>query len=113
MGSPMICGLQREQARGDRAHQERRLGMHRHRGARINCVYPGMIDGRMLSTILQDRCGGAAYRRRSRRSSTAFRRAGSSWRRGRLDRRLSSLPTRPVLCLRLSFYTVDGGRTAA
>ena len=62
-------------------------------GVRVNCVCPGLIDSRMLSTILQGRNPGNG-RRRTRRSSTGFRRGGSdrhpksppSWR--------SSPPTR-------------------
>ena len=56
-------------------------------GVRVNCVCPGMIDSRMLSTILQGRTE-AIRRLPTTRSSTGFRRGGS-------DRPRRSPPSSP------------------
>ena len=89
-------GLQRQQARGDRADQERRLGMHRHRRARqLRLPRPD----RQPDAERDHRRAAIPATRRSptTRSSTGFRRAGSdrpprsppSWR--------SSPPTRQAM----------------
>ena len=79
-------------------------------GVRVNCVCPGLIDSRMLSTILQGRARqrAAAEGQDRRPDSGAPARPGL---RSRLHRGVPRL-RRCELRLGLA-YTVDGGRTAA
>src|SRR4029079_4211772 len=80
-------------------------------GVRVNCVCPGMIDSRMLSTIIQGRSGGNApppmeklvERIPPRRLGQASE-VASIW---------PSLAADEASDVSGSPYTVDGGRTAA
>jgi NAD(P)-dependent dehydrogenase (short-subunit alcohol dehydrogenase family) len=72
-------------------------------GVRVNCVCPGLIDSRMMSTILQGRSGGNApppNDRIVRADSRAPARSGLG---GRLDRRIPRF-RRSELRLRLHLY---------
>ena len=80
-------------------------------GVRVNCVCPGMIDSRMLSTILQGRSGGNAPppvekivdRIPARRLGLATEVASV----------VAFLASDEASYVSGSAYTVDGGRTAA
>jgi NAD(P)-dependent dehydrogenase (short-subunit alcohol dehydrogenase family) len=80
-------------------------------GVRVNCVCPGMIDSRMLSTILQGRSGGNAPppvekivdRIPARRLGLATEVASI----------VAFLASDEASYVSGSAYTVDGGRTAA
>ncbi|QOZ25674.1 SDR family NAD(P)-dependent oxidoreductase [Bradyrhizobium sp. CCBAU 51753] len=80
-------------------------------GVRVNCVCPGMIDSRMLSTILQGRAGGNAPppvekivdRIPARRLGLATEVASI----------VAFLASDEASYVTGSAYTVDGGRTAA
>jgi NAD(P)-dependent dehydrogenase (short-subunit alcohol dehydrogenase family) len=80
-------------------------------GVRVNCVCPGMIDSRMLSTILQGRSGGNAPppvekivdRIPARRLGLASEVASI----------VAFLASDEASYVSGSAYTVDGGRTAA
>ncbi|MCC8942336.1 SDR family oxidoreductase [Bradyrhizobium sp. Arg68] len=80
-------------------------------GVRVNCVCPGMIDSRMLSTILQGRSGGNAPppvekivdRIPARRLGLATEVASI----------VAFLASDEASYVTGSAYTVDGGRTAA
>jgi len=80
-------------------------------GVRVNCVCPGMIDSRMLSTIFQGRYGGNApppidkivERIPARRLGRAAEVASI----------VAFLASEEASYVSGSAYTVDGGRTAA
>ena len=80
-------------------------------GVRVNCVCPGMIESRMLSTILQGRSGGNAPppvekivdRIPARRLGLASEVASI----------VAFLASDEASYVSGSAYTVDGGRTAA
>ena len=80
-------------------------------GVRVNCVCPGMIDSRMLSTILQGRAGGnepppqdeIVKRIPARRLGQASEVAAI----------VAFLASDDASYVSGSHYTVDGGRTAA
>jgi NAD(P)-dependent dehydrogenase (short-subunit alcohol dehydrogenase family) len=80
-------------------------------GVRINCVCPGLIDSRMLSSILQGRSPGNApppndnivHRIPSRRLGQSFEVASI----------VAFLASDEASYVSGSAYTVDGGRTAA
>jgi NAD(P)-dependent dehydrogenase (short-subunit alcohol dehydrogenase family) len=80
-------------------------------GVRVNCVCPGMIESRMLSTILQGRSGGNAPPPVEKIvDRIPARRLG-------LAREVASivafLASDEASYVSGSAYTVDGGRTAA
>jgi len=80
-------------------------------GVRVNCVCPGLIDSRMLSTILQGRAGGneppppekIVDRIPARRLGQASEVAAI----------VAFLASDDASYVSGSHYTVDGGRTAA
>jgi NAD(P)-dependent dehydrogenase (short-subunit alcohol dehydrogenase family) len=80
-------------------------------GVRVNCVCPGLIDSRMLSTILQGRAGGneppptetIVNRIPARRLGQASEVAAI----------VAFLASDDASYVSGSHYTVDGGRTAA
>ena len=104
-------GLQRQQACGDRAHQDGGLGMHRHRRARQLPSAPGMIDSRMLSTILQGRSGGNSPPPNEKVvDRIPARRLGQA---SEVASIVAFLASDEASYVSGSSYTVDGGRTAA
>ncbi|MBR0796787.1 SDR family oxidoreductase [Bradyrhizobium jicamae] len=80
-------------------------------GVRVNCVCPGMIDSRMLSTILQGRSGGNAPPPVDRIvDRIPARRLGLA---SEVASIVAFLASDEASYVSGSAYTVDGGRTAA
>jgi NAD(P)-dependent dehydrogenase (short-subunit alcohol dehydrogenase family) len=80
-------------------------------GVRINCVCPGMIDSRMLSTIIQGRSGGNAPPPMEKLvERIPARRLGQA---SEVASIVAFLASDEASYVSGSAYTVDGGRTAA
>jgi NAD(P)-dependent dehydrogenase (short-subunit alcohol dehydrogenase family) len=80
-------------------------------GVRINCVCPGMIDSRMLSTIIQGRAGGNALPPMEKIvERIPARRLGQA---SEVASIVAFLASDEASYVSGSAYTVDGGRTAA
>jgi NAD(P)-dependent dehydrogenase (short-subunit alcohol dehydrogenase family) len=80
-------------------------------GVRVNCVCPGLIDSRMLSTILQGRSGGNAPPPNDRIvERIPARRLGQA---SEVASIVAFLASDEASYVSGSAYTVDGGRTAA
>jgi NAD(P)-dependent dehydrogenase (short-subunit alcohol dehydrogenase family) len=80
-------------------------------GVRVNCVCPGMIDSRMLSTILQGRSGGNAPPPQDKIvERIPARRLGQA---SEVASIVAFLASDEASYVSGSAYTVDGGRTAA
>jgi len=80
-------------------------------GVRVNCVCPGMIDSRMLSTILQGRSGGNAPPPTDKIvDRIPARRLGLA---SEVASIVAFLASDEASYVSGSAYTVDGGRTAA
>jgi NAD(P)-dependent dehydrogenase (short-subunit alcohol dehydrogenase family) len=80
-------------------------------GVRINCVCPGLIDSRMLSTILQGRSGGNAPPPQDKIvERIPARRLGQA---SEVAAIVAFLASDDASYVSGSHYTVDGGRTAA
>jgi len=80
-------------------------------GVRVNCVCPGMIDSRMLSTILQGRAGGNAPPPTEKIvERIPARRLGRA---SEVASIVAFLASDEASYVSGSAYTVDGGRTAA
>jgi NAD(P)-dependent dehydrogenase (short-subunit alcohol dehydrogenase family) len=80
-------------------------------GVRINCVCPGMIDSRMLSTIIQGRAGGNAPPPMEKIvERIPARRLGQACEVASI---VAFLASDEASYVSGSAYTVDGGRTAA
>jgi NAD(P)-dependent dehydrogenase (short-subunit alcohol dehydrogenase family) len=80
-------------------------------GVRVNCVCPGMIDSRMLSTILQGRNGGNAPPPNDKIvDRIPARRLGQA---SEVASIVAFLASDEASYVSGSAYTVDGGRTAA
>ena len=80
-------------------------------GVRINCVCPGMIDSRMLSTILVGRSGGNARPPMEKVvARIPARRLGQA---SEVASIVAFLASDEASYVTGSAYTVDGGRTAA
>jgi len=80
-------------------------------GVRINCVCPGMIDSRMLTTILQGRSGGNEPPPLDRIvDRIPARRLGQA---SEVAAIVAFLASDDASYVSGSHYTVDGGRTAA
>ncbi len=80
-------------------------------GVRINCVCPGMIDSRMLSTIIQRRAGGNAPPPMEKIvERIPARRLGQA---SEVASIVAFLASDEASYVSGSAYTVDGGRTAA
>jgi NAD(P)-dependent dehydrogenase (short-subunit alcohol dehydrogenase family) len=80
-------------------------------GVRINCVCPGMIDSRMLSTIIQGRAGGNAPPPMEKIvERIPARRLGQA---SEVASIVAFLASDEASYVSGSAYTVDGGRTAA
>jgi NAD(P)-dependent dehydrogenase (short-subunit alcohol dehydrogenase family) len=80
-------------------------------GVRINCVCPGMIDSRMLSTIIQGRAGGNAPPPMEKIvERIPARRLGLP---SEVASIVAFLASDEASYVSGSAYTVDGGRTAA
>jgi NAD(P)-dependent dehydrogenase (short-subunit alcohol dehydrogenase family) len=78
---------------------------------RINCVCPGLIDSRMLSTIIQGRNGGNAPVPHDRLvERIPARRLGQA---SEVASIVAFLASDEASYVSGSAYTVDGGRTAA
>jgi NAD(P)-dependent dehydrogenase (short-subunit alcohol dehydrogenase family) len=78
---------------------------------RVNCVCPGLIDSRMLSTILQGRSGGNAPPPNDRIvERIPARRLGQA---SEVASIVAFLASDEASYVSGSAYTVDGGRTAA
>jgi len=79
-------------------------------GVRVNCVCPGLIDSRMLSTILQGRSGGNAPPPNDRIvERIPARRLGQA---SEVASIVAFLASDEASYVSGSAYTVDGGRTA-
>ena len=79
-------------------------------GVRINCVCPGLIDSRMLSTILQGRAGGNAPPPKDKIAERIpARRLGQA---SEVAAIVAFLASDDASYVSGSHYTVDGGRTA-
>jgi NAD(P)-dependent dehydrogenase (short-subunit alcohol dehydrogenase family) len=80
-------------------------------GVRVNCVCPGMIDSRMLSTILQGRAGGNEPPPTDKIvQGIPARRLGQA---SEVAAIVAFLASDDASYVSGSHYTVDGGRTAA
>jgi NAD(P)-dependent dehydrogenase (short-subunit alcohol dehydrogenase family) len=80
-------------------------------GVRVNCVCPGLIDSRMLSTILQGRSGGNAPPTTDKIvERIPARRLGQA---SEVASIVAFLASDEASYVSGSAYTVDGGRTAA
>jgi NAD(P)-dependent dehydrogenase (short-subunit alcohol dehydrogenase family) len=80
-------------------------------GVRINCVCPGLIDSRMLSTILQGRSGGNEPPPQDKIvERIPARRLGQA---SEVAAIVAFLASDDASYVSGSHYTVDGGRTAA
>jgi NAD(P)-dependent dehydrogenase (short-subunit alcohol dehydrogenase family) len=80
-------------------------------GVRVNCVCPGLIDSRMLSTILQGRAGGNEPLPHDRIvDRIPARRLGQA---SEVASIVAFLASDEASYVSGSAYTVDGGRTAA
>jgi NAD(P)-dependent dehydrogenase (short-subunit alcohol dehydrogenase family) len=80
-------------------------------GVRVNCVCPGMIDSRMLSTILQGRAGGNEPPPMNKIvDRIPARRLGQA---SEVAAIVAFLASDDASYVSGSHYTVDGGRTAA
>jgi NAD(P)-dependent dehydrogenase (short-subunit alcohol dehydrogenase family) len=79
-------------------------------GVRINCVCPGLIDSRMLSTIFQGRFGGNAPPLEKIVAGIPARRLGQA---SEVAAIVAFLASDDASYVTGSHYTVDGGRTAA
>jgi len=80
-------------------------------GVRINCVCPGLIDSRMLSTILVGRAGGNAPPPMEKIvERIPARRLGQA---SEVASIVAFLASDEASYVSGSAYTVDGGRTAA
>jgi NAD(P)-dependent dehydrogenase (short-subunit alcohol dehydrogenase family) len=80
-------------------------------GVRVNCVWPGLIDSRMLSTILQSRSGGNAPPPTDKIiDRIPARRLGQA---SEVASIVAFLASDEASYVSGSAYTVDGGRTAA
>jgi NAD(P)-dependent dehydrogenase (short-subunit alcohol dehydrogenase family) len=80
-------------------------------GVRVNCVCPGLIDSRMLSTILQGRSGGNAPPPTEKIvDRIPARRLGQA---SEVASIVAFLASDEASYVSGSAYTVDGGRTAA
>jgi NAD(P)-dependent dehydrogenase (short-subunit alcohol dehydrogenase family) len=80
-------------------------------GVRVNCVCPGLIDSRMLSTILQGRSGGNAPPPNDKVvERIPARRLGQA---SEVASIVAFLASDEASYVSGSAYTVDGGRTAA
>jgi NAD(P)-dependent dehydrogenase (short-subunit alcohol dehydrogenase family) len=80
-------------------------------GVRVNCVCPGLIDSRMLSTILQGRSGGNAPPPTEKIvERIPARRLGQA---SEVASIVAFLASDEASYVSGSAYTVDGGRTAA
>jgi len=80
-------------------------------GVRVNCVCPGMIDSRMLSTILQGRAGGNEPPPTDKIvDRIPARRLGQA---SEVAAIVAFLASDDASYVSGSHYTVDGGRTAA
>ena len=80
-------------------------------GVRINCVCPGLIDSRMLSTILQGRSGGNEPPPQDKIvERIPARRLGQA---SEVAAIVAFLASDDASCVSGSHYTVDGYRTAA
>jgi NAD(P)-dependent dehydrogenase (short-subunit alcohol dehydrogenase family) len=80
-------------------------------GVRVNCVCPGLIDSRMLSTILQGRSGGNAPPPVEKMvERIPARRLGQA---SEVASIVAFLASDEASYVSGSAYTVDGGRTAA
>jgi NAD(P)-dependent dehydrogenase (short-subunit alcohol dehydrogenase family) len=80
-------------------------------GVRVNCVCPGLIDSRMLSTILQGRNGGNAPPPNDKIvERIPARRLGQA---SEVASIVAFLASDEASYVTGSAYTVDGGRTAA
>jgi NAD(P)-dependent dehydrogenase (short-subunit alcohol dehydrogenase family) len=80
-------------------------------GVRINCVCPGLIDSRMLSTIMQGRNGGNAPPPHEKLvERIPARRLGQA---SEVASIVAFLASDEASYVSGSAYTVDGGRTAA
>ena len=80
-------------------------------GVRINCVCPGLIDSRMLSTIMQGRNGGNAPMPHEKLvERIPARRLGQA---SEVASIVAFLASDEASYVSGSAYTVDGGRTAA
>ena len=80
-------------------------------GVRVNCVCPGLIDSRMLSTILQGRSGGNAPPPTEKIvNRIPARRLGHA---SEVASIVAFLASDEASYVSGSAYTVDGGRTAA
>jgi NAD(P)-dependent dehydrogenase (short-subunit alcohol dehydrogenase family) len=80
-------------------------------GVRVNCVCPGLIDSRMLSTIMQARNGGNAPMPNEKMvERIPARRLGQA---SEVASIVAFLASDEASYVSGSAYTVDGGRTAA
>jgi NAD(P)-dependent dehydrogenase (short-subunit alcohol dehydrogenase family) len=80
-------------------------------GVRVNCVCPGLIDSRMLSTILQGRAGGNELPPQDKVvDRIPARRLGQA---SEVAAIVAFLASDDASYVSGSHYTVDGGRTAA
>jgi NAD(P)-dependent dehydrogenase (short-subunit alcohol dehydrogenase family) len=80
-------------------------------GVRVNCVCPGLIDSRMLSTIMQGRNGGNAPMPTEKMvDRIPARRLGQA---SEVASIVAFLASDEASYVSGSAYTVDGGRTAA
>jgi len=79
-------------------------------GVRVNCVCPGLIDSRMLSTILQGRAGGNEPPQEKIVDRIPARRLGQA---SEVASIVAFLASDDASYVSGSHYTVDGGRTAA
>ncbi len=80
-------------------------------GVRVNCVCPGLIDSRMLSTIMQARNGGNAPMPNEKMvDRIPARRLGQA---SEVASIVAFLASDEASYVSGSAYTVDGGRTAA
>ncbi len=80
-------------------------------GVRVNCVCPGLIDSRMLSTIMQGRNGGNAPMPTEKMvDRIPARRLGQA---SEVASVVAFLASDEASYVSGSAYTVDGGRTAA